>query len=101
MAEGGERLWGRLLFFRINQHKHFENGKFHFFLSLHFQGRVFRDINMPGTSPAERHALYVAMVTTLVQLHTLDWRDLGLEDFGKKEEYAARQVCVCVCVCVC
>ncbi len=69
------------------------------FFSLHFQGRVFRDINMPGTSPAERHALYVAMVTTLVQLHTLDWRDLGLEDWEEGRICSEAGVCVCVCVC--
>ena len=57
---------------------------------------MFRDTNLPEVAPAERHALYVAMVTTLVQLHTLDWRALGLEDFGKKGNYAERQVGVCI-----
>ena len=56
------------------------------------KGRVFRDINLPGVPPAERHALYVAMVTTLVQLHVIDWCDLGLANFGNKGDYAQRQV---------
>ena len=43
--------------------------------------------------PAERHALFVAMVTTLVQLHVIDWKDAGLYDFGGKGgDYAQRQV---------
>ena len=43
-------------------------------------------------SPAERHTLFVAMVTTLVQLHVLDWRGMGLEDFGGRGDYVKRQV---------
>ncbi len=51
---------------------------------------------LPGVSPAERHALYVAMVTTMVQLHVIDWRDAGLRGFGGKggDDYAQRQVFV-------
>ena len=43
-------------------------------------------------SAAERHALFVAMVTTMVQLHVIDWRSVGLSDFGKKGNYSQRQV---------
>ena len=32
------------------------------------------------------------MVTTLVQLHVIDWKDLGLQDFGAKGDYTKRQV---------
>lgn len=34
------------------------------------------------------------MVTTLAQLHLIDWRSLGLADFGGKGEYTARQISV-------
>ena len=56
------------------------------------QGRVFRDSSLPDVAPAECHTLYVAMVTTLVQLHLIDYRDLGLSNFGGKGDYAQRQV---------
>ena len=53
---------------------------------------MFRDSTLPEVSAAERHALYVSMVTTLVQLHVLDYKDIGLEDFGAKGDYTKRQV---------
>ena len=54
---------------------------------------MFRDPTLPGLPPAERHALYVAMINTLVQLHVLDYKDIGLYDFGGKGgDYAQRQV---------
>lgn len=55
---------------------------------------MFRDITLPGLSPSERHALYVAMVTTLTWLHSIDWRLLDLEDFGGKGRYTQRQISV-------
>lgn len=55
---------------------------------------MFRDITLPGLSPSERHAIYVAMVTTLAWLHSIDWRSLGLEDYGGKGNYTQRQVSV-------
>ena len=57
------------------------------------QGRIFRDITLPNSSPSERHAIYVAMVMTLVQLHSVDWRAVGLESFGRQGDYSKRQVC--------
>ena len=55
---------------------------------------MFRDLTLPGLSPSERHALYVAMVTTLAQLHSIDWRSLHLGDFGGKGVYTQRQISV-------
>ena len=57
------------------------------------QGRIFRDITLPNCSPSERHAIYVAMVMTLVQLHSVDWQAVGLESFGRQGDYSKRQVC--------
>ena len=57
------------------------------------QGRIFRDVTLPNCSPSERHAIYVAMVMTLVQLHSVDWRAVGLESFGRQGDYSKRQVC--------
>ena len=61
-------------------------------LSSQKQGRIFRDITLPGVSPSERHAIYVSMVTTLLWLHSVDWRAVGLEEFGAKGDYSKRQV---------
>ncbi|XP_078465791.1 acyl-CoA dehydrogenase family member 11 isoform X2 [Lampetra planeri] len=63
-----------------------------FYVMEHVEGRIFRDPALPGHSPAERAALYVAMIETLARLHSLDWEGLGLGGFGKKGGYCKRQV---------
>ncbi|HEU5323644.1 MAG TPA: phosphotransferase family protein, partial [Methylomirabilota bacterium] len=55
-------------------------------------GRVFRDPALPGLDAAERAAVYEAMVDVLVRLHRVDWRAVGLADFGKPGNYFARQI---------
>ncbi|XP_043917460.1 acyl-CoA dehydrogenase family member 11 [Protopterus annectens] len=63
-----------------------------FYVMQHVEGRIFRDITLPEVSAAERTALYVAAVETLVKLHTYNWKALGLEGFGKGGGYCKRQV---------
>jgi aminoglycoside phosphotransferase (APT) family kinase protein len=56
-------------------------------------GRVFRDADLPqAASPAERTKIYDHMNEILARLHTLDWKALGLDDFGKPGNYYARQI---------
>jgi aminoglycoside phosphotransferase (APT) family kinase protein len=55
-------------------------------------GRVFWEPQMPGSNPAERTAVYDAMNATIARLHTFDPAQIGLSDFGKGENYVARQV---------
>src|SRR5256885_4123772 len=47
---------------------------------------------MPGAVPAERTAVYDAMNATLARLHSFDPATIGLADFGRGENYVARQV---------
>jgi aminoglycoside phosphotransferase (APT) family kinase protein len=56
------------------------------------EGRVFWNPEMPGSNPAERVAVYDAMNAAIAQLHSYDPADLGLSDFGRGENYVARQV---------
>ncbi|MGH0123466.1 UNVERIFIED_CONTAM: hypothetical protein FKN15_011981 [Acipenser sinensis] len=63
-----------------------------FYVMEHVQGRIFRDLRLPGVSPAERSALYVAAVETLAKLHALDLNALGLKNYGKGAGYCKRQV---------
>uniref|UniRef100_A0A8C9ZVZ9 Acyl-CoA dehydrogenase family member 11 n=1 Tax=Sander lucioperca TaxID=283035 RepID=A0A8C9ZVZ9_SANLU len=64
-----------------------------FYLMEHVrQGRIFRDIRLPGVSPAERTALYVAAVEALAKVHSLDLASLNLEGYGKGSGYCKRQV---------
>src|SRR5262245_24429932 len=47
---------------------------------------------MPEAPPAERAAVYDAMNATLARLHSFDPATIGLADFGRGENYVARQV---------
>ncbi|XP_009869990.1 PREDICTED: acyl-CoA dehydrogenase family member 11-like, partial [Apaloderma vittatum] len=55
-------------------------------------GRIFRDLSLCEVGPAERSALYIAMIETLAQLHSFDLRSLGLQGYGKGPGYCRRQV---------
>ena len=63
-----------------------------FFVMDCLDGRVFRDTRLPGMRPDERGAIYDAMGEALAKLHGVDWRAIGLADFGKPENYLARQI---------
>jgi aminoglycoside phosphotransferase (APT) family kinase protein len=53
---------------------------------------VFWEPQMPGSAPPERTAVYEAMNATIAKLHMFDPGAIGLGDFGKGENYVARQV---------
>jgi aminoglycoside phosphotransferase (APT) family kinase protein len=63
-----------------------------FYVMAFADGRVFWEPQMAGSSPVERAAVYDAMNATLARLHTFDPAAMGLADFGKGENYVARQV---------
>ena len=47
------------------------------------RGRVIGDARLPGLTPADRAATYDAMDDVLARLHNVDWKAVGLADFGK------------------
>jgi aminoglycoside phosphotransferase (APT) family kinase protein len=55
-------------------------------------GRVFWNPEMPGSNPRERAAIYDAMNDTIARLHAFEPAAIGLGDFGRGENYVARQV---------
>lgn len=63
-----------------------------FYVMERVEGRVFNDNALTGLGPAERRAIYFAMAETLAQLHRVDWRAVGLGDFGKPGDYFQRQL---------
>lgn len=63
-----------------------------FYIMSHVEGRVFWTPHMEGSTPAERRAVYDAMNATLARLHSFDPTAIGLGDFGRGENYVARQV---------
>jgi aminoglycoside phosphotransferase (APT) family kinase protein len=63
-----------------------------FYVMSFADGRVFWEPQMPSSSPDERAAIYDAMNETIARLHSFDPAEIGLSDFGKGENYVARQV---------
>ena len=63
-----------------------------FYVMEMIEGRVLWDMELPGMTPAERAAIYDAKVTTLANLQKVDYKAIGLEDFGKPTDYFARQI---------
>jgi len=63
-----------------------------FYVMEMVEGRVLWEMSLPGMSREERSAIYDSMVSTLARMQQLDYRALGLEDFGKPTDYFARQI---------
>ncbi|MBV9741506.1 MAG: phosphotransferase family protein [Hyphomicrobiales bacterium] len=63
-----------------------------FYLMGYVAGRVIPTADLPDLSPAERQGVYRSLVETLASLHQVDWRAAGLGDFGRPDNYAARQI---------
>jgi aminoglycoside phosphotransferase (APT) family kinase protein len=63
-----------------------------FYVMEMVEGRVLWEMGLPGMSREERGAIYDSMVSTLAKMQQLDYRAIGLEDFGKPTDYFARQI---------
>ena len=63
-----------------------------FYLMEFIDGRVLWDQSLPDMTPAQRGAIYDEMNRVISLLHSLDYKALGLESFGKPGNYFARQI---------
>ncbi len=63
-----------------------------FYVMDYLEGRIFRDATLPGLTPAERSAVYDQLNATLAALHSVDYRAVGLEDYGRPTGYFDRQI---------
>jgi len=63
-----------------------------FYVMSFADGRVFWEPQIPASNPAERSAIYDAMNAAIARLHSFDPASIGLSDFGRGENYVARQV---------
>jgi len=63
-----------------------------FYLMAYVPGRVLRDPQLPGMTPAERRTIHDELNRVIAALHGIDHVAVGLGDFGRTGEYIARQV---------
>jgi aminoglycoside phosphotransferase (APT) family kinase protein len=63
-----------------------------FYVMAMVEGRIFWDATFAGVDRAQRPLYFNAMNETLARLHLVDYRALGLEDFGRPGNYFARQI---------
>src|SRR3954469_4079478 len=63
-----------------------------FYVMDYVEGRVLWDQALPGMSQAERAAIWEEQNRVIALLHTTDFEQAGLHDFGKPGSYIARQV---------
>lgn len=63
-----------------------------FYLMEFVEGRGLWDQALPGVTTGERHAIWDELNRVMAELHALDYRALGLADYGKAGNYLERQV---------
>ena len=56
------------------------------------EGRVLWEPALPDLDKRERFAIYDSLCEVLAKLHAVDWRAIGLADFGRPGNYFARQI---------
>ena len=63
-----------------------------FYIMEFIEGRVLWDQSLPGMSTADRAAHYDEMNRVIAQLHSTDYKAVGLESYGKPGNYFGRQI---------
>ncbi len=63
-----------------------------FYVMEMVEGRTVWDGSLPAANPAERRAVYEAMIDRLADLHAIDPDAVGLGDYGPPGNYFERQV---------
>ena len=62
-----------------------------FFIMEYLEGRVFKDSALSDESPEDRKDIYYDMIRVLAALHSVDYKEVGLETYGKPGNYFVRQ----------
>jgi aminoglycoside phosphotransferase (APT) family kinase protein len=63
-----------------------------FYLMKFVDGRIFRETTMPDSSNEQRRAVNFELMRNLTDLHKLDYKAIGLDDFERPGNYFERQV---------
>jgi aminoglycoside phosphotransferase (APT) family kinase protein len=63
-----------------------------FYVMDFVEGRIFYDQRLPGMTPQERSAIFDAMNDAIARLHSIEPSTVGLESYGRPENFLRRQV---------
>jgi aminoglycoside phosphotransferase (APT) family kinase protein len=63
-----------------------------FYIMEYIEGRILWDPALPGMTVSERGDIYTEMNRVIAALHSVDYRSVGLENFGKPGNYFQRQI---------
>jgi aminoglycoside phosphotransferase (APT) family kinase protein len=63
-----------------------------FYVMDYVEGRVLWDQSLPGMTKSQRAEIWDELNRVIAALHTIDYRAIGLEDFGKPGNYIERQI---------
>ncbi|XP_038974440.1 probable acyl-CoA dehydrogenase IBR3 [Phoenix dactylifera] len=63
-----------------------------FYIMEYLEGRIFLDNKLPGIVPERRKAIYQETAKALASLHKVNVDFIGLQKFGRRENYCKRQV---------
>ncbi|HSI01546.1 MAG TPA: phosphotransferase, partial [Reyranella sp.] len=63
-----------------------------FYIMEFLPGRIFADPKMPGIPAADRGRIFDSMNDVLARIHNVDYRAVGLGDYGREGQYIQRQV---------
>ncbi len=63
-----------------------------FFVMDYVAGEIHWNVQLPGMEPEKQAAIYDELARVLATLHQVDFDAVGLGNYGKRENYVARQV---------
>jgi aminoglycoside phosphotransferase (APT) family kinase protein len=63
-----------------------------FYIMQFLPGRILGDSKMLGISPADRGQIFDSMNDVLARIHNVDYRAVGLGDYGREGQYIQRQL---------
>ncbi|ORY00400.1 APH-domain-containing protein [Basidiobolus meristosporus CBS 931.73] len=63
-----------------------------FYVMEFMNGRIYTEVLFKDLPPTERKQCWRSAVSTLAKLHSVDYRKIGLADYGKDSGFYARQI---------
>jgi len=63
-----------------------------FYIMEYMEGIIYPDSMLPGVAPSKRRAIYFSTAKTLAAIHRVDVNAIGLQKYGRRDNYCKRQV---------